>query len=442
MAQQNLPTELLQWLFRVLQAEYIDPRTTYHDAAVALQAYPTLKPRTRVYTSEIGESRLLLNLHGSLPANIQGRTYKIPVDLWIPHEYPLAAPIAYVVPTEKMVLQPGNHVDSSGRCYLPYLASWGQNEQQSTIITLCSSLSTVFSREPPVFAKPAATTGQQRQVSTPAANRQTTASASSPQPVLPPKQYETHSSAIQSPTPSLPPKQTDQANGTAADTAISPPPLPPLPEELRSRMIQSPTLNKMNEESQIIKPTFDQPNIMDGLADSISSVSISQSSRERESASERVQSMLQNIFESDVSQSLSKFNSDANQIKYAIDKFAKIFEYEFHNLESINRQITENETHLNTAITTAQDTIVKAENFKEINTDEVICAENVVLNQLYDLVAEDQAIEDTIYALTKAHDNGLIPLNSFIKHTRNLAREQFMKKALVVKIADQLGMQQ
>jgi hypothetical protein len=35
--------------------------------------------------------------------------------------------------------------------------------------------------------------------------------------------------------------------------------------------------------------------------------------------------------------------------------------------------------------------------------------------RLYDLVAEDQAIGDTIYALTKAHDNGNIPMASFIK---------------------------
>ncbi|CEP21612.1 K12183 ESCRT-I complex subunit TSG101 [Cyberlindnera jadinii] len=70
----------------------------------------------------------------------------------------------------------------------------------------------------------------------------------------------------------------------------------------------------------------------------------------------------------------------------------------------------------------------------------MICAENVVYNQLYDLVAEDQAIGDTIYVLTKAYDNGNVPLPSFIKHTRSLAREQFFKKAMIVKISQMLNL--
>lgn len=37
------------------------------------------------------------------------------------------------------------------------------------------------------------------------------------------------------------------------------------------------------------------------------------------------------------------------------------------------------------------------------------------ISRLYDLVADDQAISDTIYALGKAHDNGNMTLNSFTK---------------------------
>lgn len=79
-------------------------------------------------------------------------------------------------------------------------------------------------------------------------------------------------------------------------------------------------------------------------------------------------------------------------------------------------------------------------------------------SRLYDLVAEDQAIGDTIYVLTKAYDNGNVPLPSFIKvslpstqlynaqltnthkHTRSLAREQFFKKAMIVKISQMLNL--
>ncbi|ODV74722.1 ubiquitin-binding ESCRT-I subunit protein STP22, partial [Cyberlindnera jadinii NRRL Y-1542] len=148
-----LSNELLHWLFRVLQPEYSDPRTTYHDVAVLLQRYPTLKPRTRVYTYETGESALLLDIYGALPSRINGEVYRIPVEVWIPHEYPLASPIAYVTPTEKMVLQPGNHVDTNGKCYLEYTANWSA-ERRSNVAGLCDDLCLVFAKEPPVFAKP------------------------------------------------------------------------------------------------------------------------------------------------------------------------------------------------------------------------------------------------------------------------------------------------
>jgi len=55
------------------------------------------------------------------------------------------------------------------------------------------------------------------------------------------------------------------------------------------------------------------------------------------------------------------------------------------------------------------------------------------------IVAEDHAIEDTIYVLSKALDRDQIKLEPFMKHTRTLAREQFLKKALVVKISSHLA---
>ncbi|KAL7269036.1 Suppressor protein stp22 of temperature-sensitive alpha-factor receptor and arginine permease [Rhizina undulata] len=75
------------------------------------------------------------------------------------------------------------------------------------------------------------------------------------------------------------------------------------------------------------------------------------------------------------------------------------------------------------------------------SVDSVVVATTVVHGQLYDLVTEDMAIEDTIYVLGKALDRERISLDVFLKHTRALAREQFLLRALVKKITSQIGIE-
>ncbi|EJD53040.1 UEV-domain-containing protein [Auricularia subglabra TFB-10046 SS5] len=66
--------------------------------------------------------------------------------------------------------------------------------------------------------------------------------------------------------------------------------------------------------------------------------------------------------------------------------------------------------------------------------DELICSTTIVHNQLINLVAEDNAIEDTIYHLHRALNAGRIDLDKFLKTTRVLAEEQFTKRVLIERI--------
>jgi len=56
------------------------------------------------------------------------------------------------------------------------------------------------------------------------------------------------------------------------------------------------------------------------------------------------------------------------------------------------------------------------------------------------LVAEDNAIEDTIYHLHRALNAGRVDLERFLRTTRVLAEEQFMKRALIEKIQQGIPM--
>ncbi|GAA6059515.1 hypothetical protein JCM10212_006013 [Sporobolomyces blumeae] len=71
-----------------------------------------------------------------------------------------------------------------------------------------------------------------------------------------------------------------------------------------------------------------------------------------------------------------------------------------------------------------------------VDVDEIVCGSTVVYTQLLDLVAEDAALEDTIYALGRGLNSGTanIDLDQFLKRVRVLAREQFLKRATINKI--------
>ncbi|GAA5881285.1 hypothetical protein JCM3774_000953 [Rhodotorula dairenensis] len=72
-----------------------------------------------------------------------------------------------------------------------------------------------------------------------------------------------------------------------------------------------------------------------------------------------------------------------------------------------------------------------------VDVDEIVCGSTVVYTQLLDLVAEDAALEDTIYALGRGLNSGgtaNIDLDRFLKRVRALAKEQFVVRATINKI--------
>ncbi|CAG8895766.1 unnamed protein product [Penicillium nalgiovense] len=72
--------------------------------------------------------------------------------------------------------------------------------------------------------------------------------------------------------------------------------------------------------------------------------------------------------------------------------------------------------------------------------DDVLVAPTVVGKQLYDLVAEEQGIQQALYALQTALVRGVIGVDSWSRHTRSLAREALLKRALVRKIGRGMGL--
>jgi ESCRT-I complex subunit TSG101 len=83
--------------------------------------------------------------------------------------------------------------------------------------------------------------------------------------------------------------------------------------------------------------------------------------------------------------------------------------------------------------------VAELEERGDVSVDEVVCSISIVHNQLVDLVAEDNAISDTIYHVTRALDAERIDLDRYLKAVRSLAREQYMKRALIDRISEGMG---
>ncbi|KAL5628856.1 hypothetical protein BROUX41_002247 [Berkeleyomyces rouxiae] len=75
-----------------------------------------------------------------------------------------------------------------------------------------------------------------------------------------------------------------------------------------------------------------------------------------------------------------------------------------------------------------------------VDIDELLVAPTVVANQLYAVVAEERALNDAIFVLGRALERGRISPAVFAKTTRGLARDLFLRRALVRKIGKGMGL--
>lgn len=60
--------------------------------------------------------------------------------------------------------------------------------------------------------------------------------------------------------------------------------------------------------------------------------------------------------------------------------------------------------------------------------------------RLLNAYAEEAAIEDSIYYIGEALRNGVLDLEVFLKHVRQLSRKQFMLRALMQKCRQKAGL--
>lgn len=113
---------------------------------------------------------------------------------------------------------------------------------------------------------------------------------------------------------------------------------------------------------------------------------------------------------------------------------------EMGQLNQLSNMLTSNTNILNDALQKADRVVEGSKDHPMPDIDELLVAPTVVANQLYNLVAEERALGDAIFMLGRAMERGRISPAVFAKMTRSLAREWYMKKALVLEIGNGMGL--
>lgn len=552
-----------RWLRQVV-GPYDDPDRVYADVDRTLIANSSLSPKTEVYTYDDGRSQLLLVLTGTVPMQYRSATYNIPVAFWIPRSYPKQHPLAYVTPTNDMLVRKGRHVDLSGRIGGEYLERWQRKWEGCNLLELVQDCQTIFGQEPPVYAKPkdpipnvqARTGSASPRASTsamsPVQNVQQSATpistSSDPRErAPPPRPGQDQSSASMLAGPPRRPPKLHQGSGTfdeskrfsnGADyaTATSSPSFNPQnrwtvsPAGQQSPMMNTEYGQKYTAEPGAIRSREHQgqpeqhsrhtswsaqngssnhlpyqqggPSVQPHRATSYSSTTSSnETTRQRDlnaappipplpyshqqshpygqpNASQQdpykrqsydpaqrgpsvgnaaptpapprppnpellyMHNLLYNKIQARIHHLRTTSEQSQEQMKLLsedLDRGEMAVKDEMARLEAVRDICRSTGDQLEQTVEAAKQRITELHAREEPDIDGVLSATSLVGNQLIELVAEDNAIEDTLYHLGRALNSEVLDLDRFLKQTRFLAREQFMRRALAQKISQGMG---
>jgi ESCRT-I complex subunit TSG101 len=434
-------------------------------------------------------SKALLFLGGTIPVQYKGNTYNIPVSIWFPEGYPYEAPLIYVNPTQNMIVTPQHpHVDESGRVRVQYLDQWSDPRQGSNILVMMTVLVQIFSQNPPLRTRPqapipgTAVMGSVMGAANPSAvqpppylagsfvsppsqpqqppsypgpgfgygnpqqggnmiNSMIMSGSNAPRPVSAQQpQQPMAGSYVQSP-PQRPMQPLQPQNGMLSSQMFQPQQQPPPPSYGSYNTLapstqpqqpphphqpshpQSPTM-PVNPVAGLMPPQYpEDPRIVSERNAKINLTSRAQSQlreMQRHMTEEIEKYMLESSNYEDTTKLLEQTKQgvlkDRDQLTGTLGVLSK-------QSADLARWIEENERPSD----------------NEPSADELTEPSDPLLRQLFSLRAEDAAIEDMQYWLDKALKNGRIDFPTFLKVTRNYASDQFLKRALMKKIQDIVG---
>jgi len=161
---------------------------------------------------------------------------------------------------------------------------------------------------------------------------------------------------------------------------------------------------------------------------------------ERDALLHALSQTLQNHLNTTLHQSNDRLSSLSAQHTALLNAQSQLSS-EISALNSLTNLLSTNESALHATITTADEQIESLKMREAPNIDEVLVAPTVVAEQLYRLVAEEKGIGEAMFVLGRALDRGRVGGEVFVRCLRQLARERFLKKVVIGKVARGMGLE-
>ncbi len=360
-------------------------------------------------------------------------TYNIPIDLYLPSQYPQRSPVVYVRPVSNMAIKENHrHVGMDGRVYMPYLHEWGAHTHD--LRELAVWMSSLFGSEPPCYAKPAGTSN-------------VAAAAASSSHHRPPA----YAQATQSATNTYNPYTSSNNNAQATQSTTN---------SCDPYACFDFNVSKQTEEEERIR----QQQVEKEIAEANLAAKIAREESFKEAQLKAEQSRLQHEHEeklssmraiatSKVQYELQGVFRDAKDDLRVTLKNQKLLDYGKEEIQQLLKEGEERKEEL-IVLNNEMDGAVKrlegwldaadqqgGENGINDSSSQLSKVDLMALptdthsSQMLQLAAENAAIDDCIYFLDQSMARGNIPLDVFLKEVRKLSKRQFMVKAHLIKIS-------
>ncbi|KAL2642058.1 hypothetical protein R1flu_009645 [Riccia fluitans] len=357
--------------------------------------YAGLQVQTAPFTHNDGRSTTLLQIFGTIPMYYRDVKYNIPVEMWLLESFPRVAPMAIVTPTQEMIIKPQHRfVDASGIVTVPYLQQWIY--PRSNLVDLAQNMSEIFGQDPPLYSRQSAVPSHLQRVQT-GAHSPRTSSIHGTNPM-----YSSSSIGPGSPRPQSPYSAPNRLHSLNPPYTVSPSasPRPPAPAPAPAVRTENPVEVFRSKAISALSERLDHDiNVI----------------------SKRGGSEMDDLFNTQVL--LNERSARADQGIHEMKREKEALEEELQlymtNTMEIESWLRQNDG---------------GGGRSQFDIDHAFEPTDSLSNQLLENTAADLAIEDLLYSLDRAVQDGVVPWDSYYKAVRTLSREQFYIRATCAKV--------
>lgn len=457
------------------ETKYAQVDRVVDDAAGFCLNYVDMEPMIVDYVFENGRDAKLLSLQGTIPVRMKsdGNEYHFPVHIYLLEAHPDNGPIVYVRPTNTMKVNLRHrHLDSNGRVYHPYLASWkyGSNLLQfgqimQDIFSTDAPVHTVIQPQPPVLQAQSGYQAQYGYQYPGSASTNTTTTNTTPaysqhqyqpqyqQSQMYQPQYQPQYSADPSPpytasrdqphhayTDTVAPTASSTADQRRANASHN-------PQHYNSSLsdVSASDIHDYSKPSQSISDGVDVNN--DGIGQPITKTPARENSEGidpevlRMSAASELDTRLTRVFKDNRTEALQRITKHLETTTKLQSSKGDV-QHKMQSLDQESERVTrilswyENEVQRLEAAVSAAEQQTKA----KPAADEMVVGSSPLHNQIMSLIAQESALEDVIDAL-RDHTKRGGDVTHILKLMREYAGQQFHVRDMLIR-AQKQAMQQ